>query len=36
MIFDGKGKDMTPDTTAWIYKTIENRKTGSEALRACA
>lgn len=36
MIFDGKGKDMTPDTTAWIYKTRENRKTETEGLRACA
>ena len=36
MIFDGKGKDMTPDTTTWIYKTREDRKTGPEKIQACA
>ncbi len=36
MIFDGSEKDLTPETTAWIYKTKEDRKTEPEGLRACA
>ncbi|MBW2052983.1 MAG: phosphonate ABC transporter ATP-binding protein [Deltaproteobacteria bacterium] len=36
MIFDGKGKDMTSDTIAWVYKTRENSKTKTEGFRACA
>ncbi len=36
MIFDGSGKDLTPETTDWIYKTREDRKTETEGLRACA
>ncbi|MEA3436297.1 MAG: phosphonate ABC transporter ATP-binding protein [Thermodesulfobacteriota bacterium] len=36
MIFDGKGKDMTPDTVAWVYQGLEEGETKTEMIRACA
>ena len=36
MIFDGKGKDMTPDTVAWVYQGLEEGETETERIRACA
>lgn len=36
IIFDGKGKDMTQDTVAWIYQGREEGETETEKIRACA
>ena len=36
MIFDGGGKDLTPETTAWIYERKDDSKTATERIRACA
>jgi len=36
MIFDGKGKDMTPDTVAWVYQGLKEGETETERIRACA
>ena len=36
MIFDGKGKDMTPETVAWVYQGREEGETETERIRACA
>ena len=36
IIFDGKGKDMTPDTVAWIYQGLEEGETETEKIRAYA
>lgn len=36
IIFDGKGKDMTPDTVAWIYQGREEGETETEKIRAYA
>ena len=36
VVFDGSGKDLTPETTAWIYERRENRKMETEKIQACA
>lgn len=36
MVFDGSGKDLTPETTSWIYERRDDRKTETERIRACA
>ena len=36
IIFDGKGKDMTPDTIAWIYQERKEGEAETERIRAYA
>ena len=36
MVFDGSGKDLTPEKTSWIYERREDGKTETDGIRACA